>query len=415
MRTGSSAEALDRAGAGFDGVVDRVAEHLVAAADAEDRRARRGARRERAIEPRGAQPREILDGRLRPRHDDEVGALDVGRRAREAHPHAGLRADRVEVGEVAHPAQPQDGDVERVAARGGRRLGRRRLERERVLDVHPEILDERQHAEHRAAGARAEVVQAGREDRLVAAELVDHEARDERLVGGLEQRERAEQRREDAAAVDVADDEHRQAGGAREPHVRDVAGAQVDLRRAAGALADDDVVARAQVGERALDDRPQLRLQLLVGARVGVGVRLAHHDDLAVARARRLDQDRVHRGLGLDPGRRRLHGLRASDLRAARRDDGVQRHVLRLERRHRDAAAAQPATEPGRHDGLARVGVRAADEQRAAHRSRTVQTAAPAASAAAPTRLESRFARAMSVAAGAAPSPSAGRCSTRPP
>ena len=55
---------------------------------------------------------------------------------------------------------------------------------------------------------------------------------------------------EDAAAVDVADQQHRQAGRAREAHVGEVGGAQVDLGRAAGALADDDVVARAQVGER---------------------------------------------------------------------------------------------------------------------------------------------------------------------
>ena len=148
-----------------------------------------------------------------------------------------------------------------------------------------------------------QVLQPRREDRRVAAELVDHEARHERLVGGLEQRQRAEQRGEHAAAVDVADHEHRQAGGAREAHVRDVAGAQVDLRRRARALADDDVVAGAQVGQRARDDRPQLLLQRLVGARVGVGVGRAHDDDLAVALARRLDQDRVHRRLGLDSAR----------------------------------------------------------------------------------------------------------------
>ena len=75
----------------------------------------------------------------------------------------------------------------------------------------------------------------------------------------LEQRQRAEQRGEDAAAVDVADDDHRQAGVAGQAHVGESACAQVDLGRAAGALADDDVVARAQVGERARDDRAAAR------------------------------------------------------------------------------------------------------------------------------------------------------------
>ena len=49
--------------------------------------------------------------------------------------------------------------------------------------------------------------------------------------------------------------------------------------------------------------------------------------------ARRLDQDRVHRRLGLEPGGRRLHGLGPADLGAVGRHDRVQRHVLRLERR----------------------------------------------------------------------------------
>ena len=109
------------------------------------------------------------------------------------------------------------------------------------------------------AGQRLELLEPGREDRRVAAELVDDEAGDERLVVGLEQRERPEQRGEDAAAVDVADDQHGQAGRAGEAHVGEVAVAQVDLGRAAGALADDDVEARAQVGERVRDDRRAAR------------------------------------------------------------------------------------------------------------------------------------------------------------
>jgi hypothetical protein len=91
-----------------------------------------------------------------------------------------------------------------------------------------------------------------------------------RLVVGVEQRERADERREHAAAIDVADDEHRQAGARREPMLTRSRVAQVDLGRAARALADDHVEALAQPGERACDDRPQLGLERLVGARVGV-------------------------------------------------------------------------------------------------------------------------------------------------
>ena len=73
------------------------------------------------------------------------------------------------------------------------------------------------------------------------------------LVVGVEDRKRADQRGEDAAAVDVADEEHGQARGAREAHVGEVALAQVDLGGRAGAFADDGVEAGAQSVQRVED------------------------------------------------------------------------------------------------------------------------------------------------------------------
>ena len=135
--TGSRPRPVDRAAPRLDVVLDRARR-----ASGSRRRCRGSGRRlprvrERAVEPVVAQALEVLDGRLRPGQDDEVGALDVGRRAREAHAHAGLGGERVDVGEVAHPAQAEHGDVERVARR--RRLGPRGLQRERVLGVDPQV------------------------------------------------------------------------------------------------------------------------------------------------------------------------------------------------------------------------------------------------------------------------------------
>ena len=75
-------------------------------------------------------------------------------------------------------------------------------------------------------------VEPRREQGRVAAELVDHEPGDQRLVGRREHRDRAEQVREHPAPVDVADHDHRQVRGLGQPHVRDVGGPQVDLGRA---------------------------------------------------------------------------------------------------------------------------------------------------------------------------------------
>ena len=83
----------------------------------------------------------------------------------------------------------------------------------------------------------------------VAAELVDDEPRDEAALLRREQLHVTEQTGEDAATVDVADEEDRRAGVQRHAHVDDVLAAEVHLGRAAGALDDDEVVCRPQALE----------------------------------------------------------------------------------------------------------------------------------------------------------------------
>jgi hypothetical protein len=117
------------------------------------------------------------------------------------------------------------------------------LEVEAVLGVEPQPSPPPQHAKERPAGQRRQLLEAGGEQPLVAAELVDHEAGHMALVVGLEQGKGPEQRREHPAAVDVADQQHRQPGGPRQSHVGQVVAAQVDLGRAPRPLADDHVVA----------------------------------------------------------------------------------------------------------------------------------------------------------------------------
>ena len=83
--------------------------------------------------------------------------------------------------------------------------------------------------------------------------------------------------------------------------------------------------------------------------------RAAQHDHLRPRVALRLEQDRVHVDVVGDAGRLGLHRLGPPDLAALRRDEGVERHVLRLERRD-----AQPL--------LAKQPAERRDEQALAHR-----------------------------------------------
>ncbi len=216
-------------------------------------------------------------------------------------------------------------------------------QRQGVLGVEPEAVTPRQHAVDGATGEAGKHGEARVKQLGGAAELVDHEAGDERLVGRLQQGERAVHGGEHPAPVDVADHHHRQVGGPGQAHVGHVGVAQVDLRRAARALADHHVVGVPEPGQAFQRDPAEPRRVRAVPHRVGLGLGVAEHHHLAAPVAARLEQHRVHVRGRLDARRGRLHRLRAADLRAIGGDEGVQGHVLRLERRHLYPAAG-PAT-----------------------------------------------------------------------
>jgi hypothetical protein len=243
-----------------------------------------------------------------------------------------------------------------------------RVELEPVLRGQARQVQVGQDAQRRHARARLEHGEAGREQRRVAAELVDHEPAHVRALLGREQRDGAVERREHAAAIDVADQQHRRAAVARHAHVHDVVLREVDLGRASRALGDDEVVRGAQPVERAGHHRPQLGLARVVGARVGDAQRAAEHHDLRRPVALRLEQHRVHVDRGRDARGERLRGLRAADLAAVVGDGGVVRHVLRLERRHAQPRAREDAAERGDEGRLAGVRRGALHHEHAAER-----------------------------------------------
>ena len=146
---------------------------------------------------------------------------------------------------------------------------------------------------------------------------------------------------DDAAAVDVADQQHRHARGRGEAHVGDVAGAQVDLGRAAGAL-DQDEVGLGRAGDRSYRAPSAAASASARDSRAAWHCRttLALHHDLRADLALRLQQDRVHVHRRRHAAGARLQRLGAADLAAVGGDGGVVRHVLRLERPHPQAARA---------------------------------------------------------------------------
>ncbi len=193
-------------------------------------------------------------------------------------------------------------------------------------------------------------VNARREERFVAAKLVDRKTANAFPLRMVQQRHRPQQRREHAASIDVA---HQQAGrirSSRHPHVHDVARLQVDFRRRARAFHHDDVVHGRERVIAVDDQRKQFfDAPLVIVARRDLSPDLPLHDDLRARIRRRLDQHRVHLYGRRHPARLGLQRLRAADFTAVHGGGGIERHVLRLERRHAVAAIRENAAQR-RHD-----------------------------------------------------------------
>ena len=338
-----------------------AAEHLVAAAEAEDGAAAAVVGGDVDVEAGFAQGAEVGEGGLRAGEEDEGGVAGQGLAgADEDEVDVGLGLEGVEVVEVGDVRQDGDGDAEAAAGRGGGGAG----EGEGVLGGEAAGgLEEGDEADRVPAGAGGDERHAVGEEGGVAAEAVDDEGFYQRGVGGVEDGAGADEAGDDAAAVDVADEDDGGGGGAGEAHVGDVVFAEVDLGGAAGAFDEEEVGFGLQPAEAVEDGGEEGGFQGLVGLGGGGGEDLSLDDDLGAGLGLRLEQDRIHVDGQGDAGGAGLQGLGAADLAAVGGDGGVVRHVLRLERADAEAAEGEGAGEAGDDQGFADVGTGALEHQ----------------------------------------------------
>ena len=106
-----------------------------------------------------------------------------------------------------------------------------------------------------------------------------------------------------------------------------------------------------------------LGLKRDVLAHAHVAHRLAANDHLAAGVGIGLEQDRIHAHVGLDAAGLRLHDLGPAHFAAVAGDERIERHVLRLERRHAQAVLEENAAQRRRQHALARVGTCALEHQ----------------------------------------------------
>ena len=262
----------------------------------------------------------------------------------------------IEVVEIGDPGQDRRRDLQR---RVGLRLDEREVDgilRRQLVGV-PEP---RHHAERRPAGKPQDRRKAFVEEANVAAELVDQKRPNEAAVRLVEDRSGADEAGDDAAPVDIADEDHRHAGGPGEAHIGDVAVAQIGLRRAAGALDHDEV--RLAPSRRKLSSTKGRRSAraLPERGRFELSETLALDDDLRAAIASRASRGPGSCGRSQQPGRRGPGAPARGRSRRPRRR-GVVRHVLRLERADTQPPPREKTAESRDEEGLADIRAGALD------------------------------------------------------
>ena len=152
---------------------------------------------------------------------------------------------------------------------------------------------------------------------------------------------------DDAAAIDVADQNHRHIGGAGKTHIGDIVFAQIDFRR------------RCRRLRRARDRRlRQVRAKLSSTAGISLVSVLVYSRAFAwpitlpctticaPCSLCGFKRTGFMSTVGATPRGARLYRLGAADFAAIRRHRGVVRHVLRLERAHFEAAIAKARHRP---------------------------------------------------------------------
>ena len=287
----------------------------------------------------GAQVGQVTAHAFGTRQDDQVRRRYRLPRPHKLQVHLRVQAQRVKVGVIADARQHGHHHLEHVRVFLDLTLINA------VFGFKVQVHHVWQHADHRFAGALLQPVQTRLQQRDITAKTVDDETFDPRLLALGQQLKGADQMREDPAAIDVGNQDHRAIYSLGKPHVGNVTGAQIDLGGRAGTFDHDHRVGRAQALMRGQHRLHRDGFVIVVSHRVHAGHGAAVNNHLRTGVAVRFEQHRVHVGVWRQPRGLRLNRLCASDLAPLGGHGTVERHVLRLERHHADALAGHPATQ----------------------------------------------------------------------
>ena len=264
------------------GVGNVPSEHLIAAADAENQRAAARSLLDRRLQPALAEPLEVGDRTLRTGNHDHIRRAQVPRPLHIAERDILVALKRRKIRKVRNARQADDRNVDEPRLLIPPEAFAQAI---LVVDVDMEVWH---NARHGYAAELLKRFEPRFQNGAVTAEFVDNNALDAPSVLFTLQRDRAVELGEHAAAVDVAHQQHRRIHHAGKAHVDDVVFLQVDLRGAARALNNDDVILtrKALVGFHHRGD--EVALSAIVFHRGHIALYASVHDDLTADVRRRL-------------------------------------------------------------------------------------------------------------------------------
>ena len=236
---------------------------------------------------------------------------------------------------------------------------------DRILGLQMQIMQVRQYTQHRLAGMRFQPVQAGLQQRDIAAKTIDDKALDPRLLALREQCQRTDQVGKHPALVDVGNQNHRAIHRFGKAHVGDITRAQIDLCRRACTLDHYGVVAGEQTLVRRQHRAQRRGLVSVVSHCIHAADRMTMNNHLGAHIGIGFEQHRIHIGMRLQVRGLGLHRLGAADLTAINRHRRVQCHILWFERHYLDVLMTQPTAQGGDQRTLAGIRGGALNHQRA--------------------------------------------------
>ena len=198
------------------GVIQRASQHLVAAADAQNRRAALCQLLHRRFQPALPQPQKIRHRVFGAGQNDKVGAAQLPHILHIAHAQQRVLFQRHKIGKIGNMRQAHHCRIQRldrfIALQP---LGQRVL----VLDIRAGVGYDSQ---HRQVGLFFQHGKAGSQNFHVPAKFIDDQSADARTLVRFQQRHCAVQLGKHAAAVNVPHQQHRGVHQLGKPHIDDI-------------------------------------------------------------------------------------------------------------------------------------------------------------------------------------------------